>query len=60
VLIFAFLFLMPIMAGVFLLPFVLETFVGFIQAVIFAALTLIFATLATESHEGHEEGAADH
>ena len=61
VLVFAFVFMLPIMAGVFILPFFLETFVGFIQALIFAALTLIFATLATESHEGHkEEGGSSH
>ena len=59
ILIFAFLFLLPIMAGVLVLPFLLETFVGFIQAVIFAALTLVFATLAVESHaEG--EGSGGH
>ena len=58
VLIFAFLFLLPIMAGALLMPFILETFVGFIQAVIFAALTLIFATLAVEGHE--EEGSHGH
>ncbi|MCL0101740.1 F0F1 ATP synthase subunit A [Dehalococcoidia bacterium] len=58
VLLFAFLFLLPIMAGVFIMPFILEVFVGFIQAVIFAALTLIFASLAVESHEG--EGSTSH
>ena len=56
VLIFAFLFLLPVMAGVLIMPFLLEVFVGFIQAVIFAALTLIFASLAVESHGG--EGAS--
>lgn len=53
VVLFAFIFLAPFL--VVLVPMLLETFVGFIQAVVFAALTLLFATLATESHEGHEE-----
>ena len=57
----------------FLMPFVLvdiiyglELFVGFIQASVFALLTLVFAVMATESHgegEHHEPGAepgADH
>jgi F-type H+-transporting ATPase subunit a len=46
----------------FLIPFVgpipfyfLETFVGFIQAVVFAGLTLIFLTLGTTSHSTHGE-----
>lgn len=57
VLIFSFVFLLPVMAGILVMPFILETFVGFIQALIFAALTLLFATLAMEGHEGgHEEG----
>lgn len=53
VVIFAFMFLMPFLVVIF--PMLLETFVGFIQAVVFAALTLLFAALATESHEKHEE-----
>jgi F-type H+-transporting ATPase subunit a len=45
------------------LPFYgLELFVGFIQAYVFAVLTLVFMSLATESHAGHGEpgGAAHH
>lgn len=53
VVLFAFIFLTPLL--VVIVPLGLETFVGFIQAVIFAALTLLMATLATESHEGHKE-----
>lgn len=34
-----------------------ETFVGFIQAAIFAMLTLFFTKIAVELHEEHEEGA---
>jgi len=44
----------------FLIPFVgpipfyfLETFVGFIQAIVFAGLTLIFLALGTTSHSAH-------
>ena len=55
VLIFSMVFLLPIMAGVLVFPFLLEVFVGFIQAVVFAALTLIFAVLAVTSHNGHGE-----
>ena len=49
----------------FLMPFLavdiiygLELFVGFIQAAVFALLTLVFATMATEHHgeEGHADG----
>lgn len=56
----------------FLMPFLfvdiiygLELFVGFIQAAVFALLTLVFATMAVEHHgdekhhDGHEGGAAD-
>jgi F-type H+-transporting ATPase subunit a len=50
----------------FLLPFVgaipfyfLEVFIGFIQAFVFAFLTLIFMTLGTTSH-GHEEPEEEH
>ncbi|MFA5375016.1 MAG: F0F1 ATP synthase subunit A [Dehalococcoidia bacterium] len=36
----------------------LELFVGFVQALIFSGLTLVFVTMATTSHdEGHEEHA---
>lgn len=38
----------------------LEIFVGFVQALVFAGLTLVFATIAVAGHgEGHE-GAAEH
>jgi F-type H+-transporting ATPase subunit a len=53
-------FLLPWVA---VLPFMgLEIFVGFIQAFVFAVLTLVFMSLATESHAKHEEhgGAAHH
>ena len=56
----------------FLMPFLfvdiiygLELFVGFIQAAVFALLTLVFATMAVEHHgdeehhDGHEGGEAD-
>lgn len=55
VLIFSMVFLLPIMAGVLVFPFLLELFVGFIQAVVFAALTLVFAVLAVTSHSDHGE-----
>jgi F-type H+-transporting ATPase subunit a len=48
----------------FLVPFVLpvvfyglETFVGFIQAAVFALLTLVFAVMAVESHDESEHEA---
>lgn len=53
----------------FLMPFILvdviyalELFVGFIQAAVFALLTLVFATMAVEHHgeEEHEEGHHGH
>jgi F-type H+-transporting ATPase subunit a len=53
-------FLLPWVA---VLPFMgLELFVGFIQAFVFAVLTLVFMSLATESHAAHGEpgGAAHH
>jgi F-type H+-transporting ATPase subunit a len=38
------------------LPFYgLELFVAFMQAVIFSVLTLVFMTLATQAHGGHDE-----
>ena len=50
----------------FLLPFVgaipfyfLELFVGFIQAFVFAMLTLIFLTLGTTGH-GHDDAEEEH
>lgn len=37
-------------------PFLgLELFVGFMQAFVFAILTLIFLASAVVSHEGHDE-----
>jgi F-type H+-transporting ATPase subunit a len=34
----------------------LELFVGFIQALVFAMLTLVFVNMAMQSHDGgHEE-----
>ncbi|MCH8190177.1 MAG: F0F1 ATP synthase subunit A [Chloroflexi bacterium] len=62
VLIFSMVFLLPVLAGVFVFPFLLEVFVGFIQAVIFAVLTVVFATIAVTSHNGQaeEEGVSGH
>jgi F-type H+-transporting ATPase subunit a len=52
VLIMVALFLIPFL---FALPFyVLELLVGFLQAIIFAGLTLIFLTMAVSPHEGDE------
>ncbi len=48
VLLLAMAFLVPLVGLV--LPLALELFVGVIQAVIFAMLTLVFATVATASH----------
>jgi len=49
-------FLVPFVAAV---PFYgLETLVGFLQAMIFAGLTLVFGVLAVTPH--HEEGAEEH
>ena len=51
-------FLMP---WLFALPFyALELLVGFVQALIFASLTLIFLTMAVSSHEEHGEEPAGH
>lgn len=51
-------FLIP---WVVVLPFMfLELFVGVIQALIFALLTLAFVVMATISHGGHEEGGKVH
>ncbi len=51
-------FLLPFLGGV--IPYGLELFVGFIQALVFAMLTLVFAAIAVQKHEGGEEGAAGH
>jgi F-type H+-transporting ATPase subunit a len=46
-------FLIPYLAP---LPFLgLEVFVGFIQALVFTMLSLVFWTIATESHESNHE-----
>ena len=51
-------FLMP---WLFALPFYgLELLVGFVQALIFASLTLIFLTMAVASHGEHEEESSSH
>ena len=51
-------FLMP---WLFALPFYgLELLVGFVQALIFASLTLIFLTTAVASHGEHKEESAHH
>ncbi|MSQ32090.1 MAG: hypothetical protein EXR59_02480 [Dehalococcoidia bacterium] len=55
ILVFVFLFLLPFLTVI--IPLGLEVFVGFIQAIVFAGLVLVFATSAMESHEGHHEGA---
>lgn len=51
----------------FLMPFLfvdiiygLEIFVGFIQATVFALLTLVFAMMAVEHHDGEEHHEAHH
>jgi F-type H+-transporting ATPase subunit a len=50
------LFLLPILSIVIIVPYPLELLIGFIQAIIFGGLTLIFLTLAVEYHgeEAHE------
>ena len=51
-------FLAPFLVA---LPFyALETFVGVIQAFVFAMLTLVFGVLAVSAHEGHEEHGDQH
>jgi F-type H+-transporting ATPase subunit a len=58
VVILMFTFLTPLILT---LPFYgLELFVGVVQAFIFASLTLVFAVMATQSHDGHEEHAPEH
>ncbi len=53
ILLFSFLFLLPVMSGILILPFFMETVVGAIQGLVFAALTLVFASMAVASHDGH-------
>jgi len=51
-------FLMPYVAPI---PFLgLEIFVGFIQALVFCMLTLVFVKMATMAHGGHEESHPVH
>jgi F-type H+-transporting ATPase subunit a len=58
VVILMFTFLTPLIIT---LPFYgLELFVGVIQAFIFASLTLVFAVMAVQSHDDHEEHAKEH
>ncbi len=58
VVILMFTFLTPLILT---LPFYgLELFVGVIQAFIFASLTLVFAVMATQSHDAHDEHAPEH
>jgi F-type H+-transporting ATPase subunit a len=45
------LFLLPILSIVVAVVYPLELLIGFIQAIIFGGLTLIFLTLAVQSHE---------
>jgi F-type H+-transporting ATPase subunit a len=43
------------------LPFyLLETFVGFVQALVFTMLALVFFSMATVGHHDHEESHAEH
>ena len=58
ILLLVFLFGVPFL--VVIIPLGLEVFVGFIQAIVFAGLILVFATIAIESHEGHPEGEEGH
>lgn len=58
ILVFVFLFLLPFTAVV--IPLGLEVFVGFIQAIVFSGLILVFATGAMESHEAHGEAPEGH
>jgi F-type H+-transporting ATPase subunit a len=58
VVILMFTFLTPLILT---LPFYgLELFVGIVQAFIFASLTLVFAVMATQSHDGHDAHAPEH
>ena len=49
--------------GAFLLPlpfYMLGTFVGFVQALVFTMLALVFFSMATVGHHDHEEDAEAH
>lgn len=50
-----FAFILPFIADVIFIP--LEIFVAFVQALIFALLTLVFMEIGTSSHEGNEPEA---
>jgi len=52
-------FLMPLVSTLVLVFYGLELFVGLIQAFVFAALTLVFATLAVSHHGGDEHHAEE-
>ncbi len=52
-------FLLPLVSAVMVIFYGLELFVGAIQAFVFGALTLVFATQAV-SHHGGEEHAGEH
>ncbi len=54
ILIVSFVFLIPLLFS--LLGFSLELIVGFMQAIVFAALALLWSTLAVTSHEEEEHG----
>ncbi len=52
-----FAFLLPVVTGLIFVPF--EIFVAFIQAFVFAILTLVFMEVGTASHS-HNENASEH
>lgn len=49
-----FAFLLPVFADVVFIPF--ELFIAFMQAFVFAILTLVFMEIGTSSHESHAKG----
>jgi F-type H+-transporting ATPase subunit a len=51
-------FLFPIFIP--LIPLGLELFFGFIQAVLFSVLTLVYLSIAAAGHGGHDEHHAEH
>jgi F-type H+-transporting ATPase subunit a len=53
-------FLVPLVSPVLLVFYGLELFVGLIQAVVFGALTLIFATMAVSHHGSDSHGEEEH
>ena len=52
-----FAFLLPVVTGVIFIPF--ELFVAFIQALVFAILTLVFMEIGTTGH-GHADSSSEH